>query len=65
MSERYLTRKEAAELLRRRPQTLRVWAMRGVGPPYIRVNGLALYPEAALRGWLEERRVKPDAGAPR
>ena len=60
--ERYLTRKEAAEILRRKPQTLRAWAMRGQGPPFIRVSERVLYPESDLLAWIESRRVEPGPG---
>ncbi len=58
MAERFLTRAEAAELLRRKPQTLRAWSMRGFGPPFIRLNDRVLYPESELLKWLESRRVE-------
>lgn len=45
-----LTTKETAAHLGRKPQTLRVWAMRGDGPIQpIRINGRLAWPVAELR----------------
>jgi len=35
----YVTTKEAAEILRLKPQTLRMWRWSGDGPTYIRLGG--------------------------
>lgn len=49
---RLLTRKEAAEALRRSKVTLARWARNGTGPKIIRINGRPLYPEDGLYEFL-------------
>lgn len=44
-----LTRKEAAEYLRRSVQTLERWRQQGEGPPFRMTGGRALYPLVELR----------------
>lgn len=51
----YLTTREAADLLRLRPQTLRAWRVRGTGPAFIRLGSRILYRHADVEAWLEER----------
>jgi hypothetical protein len=41
--ETLLTRNEAATFLRMKPQTLAVWATRGVGPKVCKIGRKALY----------------------
>jgi hypothetical protein len=50
----FLTRKEAAEYLRRSVPTLERWAGLGTGPPYRRVGpgGKVLYPLSSLRAFV-------------
>lgn len=54
------TTEEAAKILHRRPQTLRLWRVRGGGPPYTRYSGNpghgpVGYPEDLLLDWLNSR----------
>jgi len=58
----WLTRPEAAEILRKPVTTLAAWAYRGVGPPYSRVGRSVLYNRLDLERWLERHRVAPGAG---
>src|SRR4051812_47567911 len=44
-----LTRREAAEYLRRSVPTLERWAAHGIGPPHRKVGGRVLYPLPGLR----------------
>ncbi|GEO18456.1 hypothetical protein MAE02_61520 [Microvirga aerophila] len=73
---RLLSRHDAAVLLRDRfnlpcsPQTLARWACEGNGPPFHKVCGRALYPEASLIAWaqdllgpLEPRPLEPTTSA--
>ena len=48
----WLTRPEAAEILRKPVTTLAAWAYRGVGPPYSRVGRSVLYNRLDLERWL-------------
>jgi helix-turn-helix protein len=57
----YLTREEAAALLRRTPAVLAGWAYRRTGPPFIRTGGRVLYRTADLELWLEAHRITPEA----
>lgn len=57
--EEVLTTIQAAKLLGRRPQTLRVWRLRGGGPRYLRLgNGVharVAYRPSDLDAWLRAR----------
>lgn len=47
------TRREAAAFLRVKPQTLRDWAARKIGPPLVTINcRVVLYPWAGLRAFV-------------
>lgn len=46
--ERLLTPQEAAEILRIKTDTLRIWRRRGVGPEVCRVGRLCRYSPSAL-----------------
>ncbi len=59
--QEYLTREEAAELLRRTPAVLAGWAYRRSGPPFIRTGGRVLYRRGDLEVWLERHRITPEA----
>lgn len=50
---------EVAEYLNVKPGTLRVWAHRNVGPPYVLVQGRRMYRWSQVNAWLDERTVKP------
>ena len=67
MSERFLTRPEAAALCRLHTRTLSNLAAAGEGPPYLktaRLRGKALYREADLLRWLEANgRGQPTASS--
>lgn len=56
--ERYLTRKEAAEILKVKPATLAVWAStKRYSLPYTKSGGRPLYRESDLIAFLESRVV--------
>lgn len=50
---------DAAILLGLKPQTLRAWRLRGMGPPYVRIGhgqrGRVFYRGDDLSRWLESR----------
>lgn len=50
---------EVARYLNVNPGTLRVWAHRKVGPPYVMVQGRRKYRWSQVEAWLEERTVRP------
>ena len=53
MGKRFLTEQEAAELLNREPQTLRVWRVKGIGPPFIKdPQGAIHYEQETLETWV-------------
>ena len=50
----------AARILNRRPQTLRLWRLRGCSPPFVRLSGNpghgpVGYPDDLLRQWIASR----------
>ena len=44
--------KEAAQLLRRPPETLKRWRYEGVGPDWIVIEGKVMYDVAVLREYI-------------
>lgn len=50
---------EVAAYLGVRPKTLDVWASKGQGPPYIKVEYARRYDWADVQAWLEARKVRP------
>lgn len=53
--QRLLNRKEAAEYLGIKPDTLAQWTWLGKGPKYVKVGGLAKYRSEDLEAWVAER----------
>lgn len=53
--EDYLTRGEAAEVLRSSKDTLARWAYQGIGPRYVVTRGKALYRRSDIEAWLATR----------
>ncbi len=47
------TRKEVAKYLGKSPQTLAIWAMKGIGPKYFKVNGTCRYRWSDVDAWIE------------
>jgi predicted site-specific integrase-resolvase len=56
--ERLLTPQEAAEILRIRTDTLRIWRRRGVGPEVCKVGRLCRYSPSALVEYVERSTKK-------
>lgn len=54
----YLTREEAARLMRGSVRWLEELQRRGDGPPCVKIGRKTLYPAAALHAWVE-RHVAP------
>jgi len=46
-------RKEVAEYLGKSVQTLAIWAMKGIGPKYFKVNGTCRYRWSDVDAWIE------------
>ncbi len=60
-SKRFLTVKEAADLLRLKPGTLYQYAERRK-MPHLKVGGRLLFDEAELTEWVDRHRVPEAAG---
>jgi len=56
---RLLLPKEAAAFLKCKPETLRAWRKRGLGPAYTKIGRLVRYGFADLLNWARIRRVEP------
>lgn len=56
--EQYLTRAEAAEILRSSTDTLARWAYKGEGPRYVVTRGKALYRRSDIEAWLLSQRPR-------
>lgn len=55
-----LTTEQAAELLRKKPQTLRLWRTEKTkGPPWINVGGSVLYDQRDVLEFLEAHKTRP------
>jgi hypothetical protein len=59
LQDRFLTRKEAAEVLGLSPTTLAAWRSAGkeFGPPMRKHGGRAMYSQRELIAWSEQQRV--------
>jgi len=57
-ADELLTRKEVAELLGVGAQTVRVWAVRRYGPPYMKRKGRCLYRRDDVEAFAAARRGK-------
>lgn len=55
-----LTTVEAAEFLRRQPQTLAYWRCAGKGPPYVKAGAGVRYRLSDLEAWLATNTVTPE-----
>ena len=53
----------AAALLGLRPQTLRLWRVRGCGPRFLKIGRLVRYPKSALEEFMSGRLVSNTAEA--
>lgn len=53
MMDRYLTTEEVAEIARTAPSTVRYWHHIGRGPKSLKIGRRRLYPESAVREWLD------------
>jgi hypothetical protein len=50
---------EAAEYLGAKPQTLRTWRFRGVGPAFLKLMGKIKYQLPDLDAFIQKSRVEP------
>lgn len=55
MSNTRLTRKELAARLCKKPNTLDHWAVKGIGPKYLVINGRVLYDLDEVERWEASR----------
>lgn len=46
-------RKDVAEYLGKSVQTLAIWAVKGIGPKYFKVNGTCRYRWSDVDAWME------------
>ncbi|NDB67509.1 MAG: DNA-binding protein [Methylocystaceae bacterium] len=52
MSDILLTTEQAADLLRVKPATLKMWRINGAGPAFVKVGRLVRYRRATIENWL-------------
>jgi hypothetical protein len=52
---RFLLRAEVGDLIRTPSSTLAQWAVKGIGPPFLKVGKRCLYPREGVERFLEER----------
>lgn len=63
--ERPVTEKEATELLGLKPQQLRQWRFKGIGPVFHRLGGRVMYLPSELVAFRDARVVYPSKKEPR
>lgn len=61
-SDRFLRPSQVEERYPLRAQTLASWRVKGIGPPYVRVGRMIVYPIEAIESWLAVNTVHPSAG---
>jgi hypothetical protein len=54
-----LSTKEAAKVLHRKADALKMWRFNGYGPPHFKIGGTVMYDRAELTKWLEAQRREP------
>lgn len=61
-----LSRADVARALGVKPHTLAVWAVKGFGPPTVKVGSRAMYDEADIERFIEARKRSStsDSGEP-
>jgi len=55
--ERFLTPKEAGEIVGRRPRTMEKYRGAGTGPAYYKIGHVVIYRRADVEEWKEKRTV--------
>jgi hypothetical protein len=60
-----LTTEEAAEIVKRTPDTLKYWRYKRKGPPYRDIYGRPMYDRAELYEWLASQPRRAHEVAPR
>ena len=60
MDKKYLTEREAAEILGKQVQTLRNDRSNGRGPIYIKAGGAVRYDIDDIHLYMSENRIKPE-----
>ena len=58
----FLTEKEAAELLRLEPDTLKHWRFQKKGPTYYKLGGAIRYRESELLDFISSSRIEGGLG---
>ena len=53
--DKLLTRKEASAMLGVKPNTLAVWAMKGIGPAPTKVGAISKYSKANIKKYIAEQ----------
>ena len=61
MNSQVLEEKEAARFLGLSVQTLRNWRHQRKGPPYLKISRSVRYRECGPAGYLESKRIDPEA----
>jgi len=51
----YLEESDLAKILNRTVQTVRVWRYAHMGPPYMKIGSVTLYPEEEVQKWIDAR----------
>ena len=54
--KKLLSRADAASAMGVKPHTLAVWAVRGFGPPVVKIGSRAMYDEPDLEKFVESRK---------
>jgi predicted DNA-binding transcriptional regulator AlpA len=60
----FITRAEAAAILREPVASLNAWAYKGKGPAYYRLGRQVVYRRDEIEAWVERQRVDPAQRSP-
>jgi Helix-turn-helix domain len=60
-----LSEREAAAYLDAKPDTMRTWRYRRVGPPYLKFTGKIRYRLSDIKNFIEQSRVVPSESKPK
>lgn len=64
VSDRFLRPSQVEERYPLRAQTLAAWRLKGIGPAYVRVGRMIIYPVASIEHWIATNTVTPQKGEP-
>lgn len=59
MHDNFVNTPQAAKLVHRTADALRMWRFKGYGPPFFKIGALVLYDRVELMKWFDAQRREP------